>query len=193
MKQICVYCGSSDSVHPEFLSAAYDLGKTLASRQHTLVYGAGKTGLMGSVANGVLEQGGRVYGVIPKNFYTPQLAHYSLTNLEVVETMHIRKARMAELADAFIALPGGFGTFEELFEMLTWAQIGLHQKPIGLLNIRGYFDPLIALVEHAQKEGFIYREHSQILVQSASPGTLLDKMEAYHPPDELDRWVNRPG
>lgn len=193
MQQICVYCGSSDSVHPEYLSAAYNLGKTLASRKHTLVYGAGKTGLMGSVANGVLEQGGRVFGVIPKNFYTPQLAHYSLTNLEVVETMHIRKARMAELADAFIALPGGFGTFEELFEMLTWAQIGLHHKPIGLLNIRGYFDPLLMMVEHAENEGFIYSEHSLLLVHSESPYTLLDQMEAYQPPEELDRWVNRNG
>jgi uncharacterized protein (TIGR00730 family) len=191
MQTICVYCGSSDSIHADYLKSAYQLGETLARRGHTLVYGAGRTGLMGSVADGVLAQGGEVIGVIPRNFYTPRLAHMNLTRLEVVDTMHVRKARMAELADAFIALPGGFGTFEELFEILTWAQIGLHHKPIGLLNMSGYFDPLLKLVEHALAEGFIYAEHQYLLAHHADPETLLDSLANYQPPSDLARWVER--
>jgi uncharacterized protein (TIGR00730 family) len=156
MKTICVYCGSSDKIRPAYLEAAYRLGAALAERSHTLVYGAGRTGLMGRVADGALDHGGTVIGVIPHHFYTPTLAHMGLTQIEVVENMHIRKARMAELSDGFIALPGGFGTFEELFEIVTWAQIGLHSKPVGLLNVQGYFNPLLEMVEHARHEGFIY-------------------------------------
>lgn len=191
MEKICVYCGSSDRINPVYLEAARDVGAAIASRSWKLVYGAGRTGLMGRVADGALAQGGEVLGVIPKHFLTPQLAHEALTNLEVVDNMHTRKARMAELADAFIALPGGFGTFEELFEILTWAQIGLHHKPIGLLNVQGYFDPLIHLINHAQHEGFIYDEHRLLLMQSASPEKLLDMLGEYTPPAGLERWVNR--
>lgn len=191
MQTICVYCGSSDQIHPDYQAAAFQMGEQLAARKHTLVYGAGRTGLMGSVADGALSLGGQVIGVIPKNFLTPKLAHDGLTRLEVVETMHLRKARMAELADAFIALPGGFGTFEELFEILTWAQIGLHQKPVGLLNTRGYFDPLLKMIEHALGEGFIYAEHRLLLAQKTQPAELLETMAAYEPPPGLERWVER--
>lgn len=167
------------------------MGEAIAERGLELIYGAGSTGLMGALANGALEAGGQVIGVIPGYFNTPQLAHSGLTRLEVVETIHQRKARMAELADAFIALPGGFGTLEELFEMLTWAQIGLHQKPIGLLNTRRYFDPLLNLVEHARTEGFIYTEHRELLTHTAEPEKLLDALANHSPPEGLARWVNR--
>lgn len=191
MRSICVYCGSSDSVNPEYLQAAYTMGATLANRALDVVFGAGRTGMMGRLADGALAQGGNVFGVIPKNFFTPQLAHPALTRLEVVENLHLRKARMAELADAFIALPGGFGTFEELFEILTWAQVGLHTKPIGLLNINGYFNPLLKLVEHTLAEGFIYAEHRLLLLSEKSPEALLEGLLDYQPPAGLARWVNR--
>jgi uncharacterized protein (TIGR00730 family) len=191
MKTICVYCGSSDKVDQAYLNAAYDTGAVLAQRQLTLVYGAGKTGLMGALADGALQHGGQVIGVIPQQFYTPALAHNALSRLEVVDDMHERKARMAKLSDGFIALPGGYGTFEEFFEVLTWAQIGLHHKPIGLLNIQGYFDPLLALVQHSSRTGFIYDEHVNLFLHAAAPEALLEAMAAYTPPDGLARWVER--
>lgn len=191
MKTICVYCGSSDKLHPDYLKAARAVGGTIAERGLQLVYGAGSTGLMGALADGALESGCQVIGIIPSYFNTPQLAHAGLTRLEVVETIHQRKARMAEIADAFIALPGGFGTLEELFEILTWAQIGLHRKPIGLLNVRRYFDPLLAMIDHAHQEGFIYAEHLSLVTHSENPEQLLDSLEEYLPPQGLDRWVNR--
>ncbi len=189
---VTVYCGSADGLHPEYYQAAYEMGQALATRGITLVYGAGKTGLMGAVADGALAAGGEVVGVIPEGLNTPQLAHAGLTRLEVFATIHQRKARMSELAEAFIALPGGYGTFDELFETLTWAQIGLHQKPIGLLNARGYYDPLLAMVDHARSEGFIYAEHRSLLCSSSQPEKLLSELEAFRLPDGLERWVNRP-
>jgi uncharacterized protein (TIGR00730 family) len=191
MKTICVYCGSSDRLHPAYLEAARKMGETIAQRGLKLVYGAGSTGLMGALAEGALQAGCQVIGVIPAYFNTPQLAHRGLSRLEVVDTIHARKARMAELADGFVALPGGFGTLEELLEMLTWAQIGLHQKPIGLLNVRGYFDPLLAMIERAQKEGFIYNEHLALLAHAKDAHELLEVMESYLPPQGLEKWVNR--
>lgn len=191
LKTICVYCGSSDKVHPDYLGGARQLGAIIAQRGIRLVYGAGSTGLMGAVANGALENGGEVTGVIPSYFNTPQLAHHSLTRLEVVETIHVRKARLAELADAFIALPGGYGTFEEFFEILTWAQIGLHKKPIGLLNLRDYFDPLMQMVKQAQKEGFIYDEHRALFHIQANPEMLLNALANHKSPENLERWLNR--
>jgi len=193
LKTICVYCGSSDKVHPDYLGGARQLGAILARRGMQLVYGAGSTGLMGAVANGVLENGGEVTGVIPSYFNTSQLAHHGLTRLEVVETIHVRKARLAELADAFIALPGGYGTFEEFFEILTWAQIGLHKKPIGLLNLRDYFAPLMQMVKQAQKEGFIYDEHRSLFHIQANPDRLLDALANHKSPENLGRWLNREG
>ena len=191
MKSICVYCGSSDDINPAYLEGADQMGRAIAKRGLQLWYGAGSTGLMGAVANGALGAGGEVIGVIPAMFHTPQLAHTGLTRLEIVESMHQRKERLANQADAFIALPGGFGTFEELFEILTWAQIGLHQKPVGLLNVMGYFDPLLSMVEHARNEGFIYAEHCTMLIQSDSPDQLLDSLIGYQPPTGLERWLTR--
>jgi len=191
MKTICVYCGSADHLHAEYLQAAQETGAAIARRGLELWYGAGSTGLMGAVADGALAAGGKVVGVIPGYFNTPALCHAGLTQLEVVDTIHQRKARLAEMSDAFIALPGGYGTFEELFEILTWAQIGLHNKPIGLLNVRQYYDPLLALVENARREGFIYAEHRMLFSQAESPELLLDALESHRPPDGLERWLTR--
>lgn len=191
MKSICVYCGSSDQTAASYLQAARQMGAAIAGRDLALVYGAGGTGLMGAVANGALEAGGEVIGVIPAYFNTPRLAHSSLSRLEVVETIHQRKARMAELADAFIALPGGFGTLEELFEILTWAQIGLHHKPVGLLNTQGFYDPLLALIEHIRSEGFIYAEHALLFTHAPEPQALLGALLNHRPPDGLERWLTR--
>ncbi|MGA9531645.1 MAG: TIGR00730 family Rossman fold protein [Anaerolineales bacterium] len=193
LRRICVFCGSSDSVPSAYLEAAAEIGELLAERGITIVFGGGSTGLMGALANAALAAGGRVIGVLPRIFNTPALAHAGLTELELVDGMHERKARMAELADGFIALPGGFGTFEELFEVLTWAQIGLHHKPVGVLNIDGYFDPLLALIAHAGDQGFIYAEHQQLLANDREPAGLLRSMEDYQPPEGLARWVDRGG
>lgn len=190
--KICVYCGSADHLNPEYLASAHRMGELIARRKMHLVFGAGSTGLMGAVADGALEAGGEVTGVIPEYFNTPQLAHIRLTHLEVVQTIHQRKARMAELADAFIALPGGYGTFEELFEILTWAQIGLHHKPIGLLNVLSYFDPMIKMIEHARAEGFIYNEHRSLFVHALQPDELITALEEFESPQGLDRWLLRP-
>jgi len=176
MNTICVYCGSSDKINSAFTDAAYELGALIASRKMKLIYGAGRTGLMGAVANGSLENGGEVVGVLPKIF---------------VEDMHQRKARLVELADAFVALPGGFGTLEELFEVLTWAQIGLHQKPVGLLNTLQYYNPLIEMINQASTEGFIYREHQGLFTASEDPQTLLENLEKHNHPNGLERWLTR--
>ncbi len=191
MKSICVYCGSSDKMDFEYLEAARLMGATVAAHGLQLIYGAGSTGLMGALADSALEGGGEVIGVIPSYFNTPVLAHANLTKLEVVDTIHQRKARMVELADAFVALPGGFGTLEELFEMLTWAQIGLHQKPVGLLNTRRYFDPLLAMIDHAREEGFIYDEHRSLFTCADQPGELLQALTNHRRPSGLERWLSR--
>lgn len=192
MYSICVYCGSSDKIHDHYLDAAHHLGVTIANQGLRLVYGAGSTGLMGAVANGVLESNGEVIGVIPDIFNTPNLVHQGLTKLEVVQGMHLRKSRLAELSDAFIALPGGFGTMEELFEILTWAQIGLHRKPVGLLNVHNYFAPLLEMVEQARREGFIYQEHRSLFTSAEDPLALLEALQNHQPPDNLERWLTRP-
>lgn len=191
MKSICVYCGSSDQIDPVYLEAATRMGQAIAQRGLELWYGAGSTGLMGALADSVLQAGGAVVGVIPAMFHNPQLAHLGLTRLEVVDSMHQRKQRLAEQADGFVAMPGGYGTFEEFFEILTWAQIGLHSKPVGLLNAGGYFDPLLAMVEHARKQGFIYDEHRALFTCRDEPEMLLDALTVYQPPVGLDRWLTR--
>jgi uncharacterized protein (TIGR00730 family) len=191
MNSICVYCGSSDKTHPDFQDAAYEMGTVLAGQGITLVYGAGSTGLMGAVADGALESGGEAIGVLPSIFNTPQLAHPNLTRLEIVDDMHKRKARLEELADGFIALPGGYGTLEELFEILTWAQIGLHKKPVGLLNVRQYYDPLLEFIDSARAEGFIYTEHRSLFTSSEKPLSLLKALENHNPPSGLERWLTR--
>jgi uncharacterized protein (TIGR00730 family) len=190
MQTICVFCGSSDKIAAHYYDAAMDLGRTLAARGVQIVYGAGSTGLMGAVAHSALDAGGEVIGVSPGFFNGPLLIRDRLTRLEIVETMHERKARMAELADGFIALPGGFGTFEELFEIITWAQIGLHKKPIGLLNTKGYYNPLISLVEHAREHGFIYLEHRELFTLADQPTDLLQGMSNHFSPD-VSNWMNR--
>jgi len=190
MKSICVFCGSSDSVHESYLSAARQMGRSLAERGIRLVYGGGKTGLMGAVAQGILEAGGEVIGVIIPSMNTVALAYVGLTQMDVVEGMHARKARMHELSDGYIALPGGLGTFDELFETVTWAQTGAHEKPVGMLNVRDYYVPLLAAIDHAVHEGFIFQEHRDALFIDADPHALLDKMERYeHPRAAVKRWM----
>ncbi len=192
LEVVSVYCGSSDSVHLSYLQAAHQVGRSLAQRGVTIVFGGGGTGMMGGLADGALAAGGKVIGVIPRRFNTTELAYSGLTEMRLVETMHERKAAMAELAQAFIALPGGFGTLEELFEILTWSQLGLHTKPVGLLNVQGYFDPLLGFIQHMLAEGFIYDEHRALLSSESEPEKLLASLEAYRPPETLDRWVRRP-
>ena len=190
MKSICVFCGSSDSVHADYKSAAHFMGRVLAERGIRLIYGGGKTGLMGAVADGALEAGGEVIGVIIPSMNTLALAHDGLTRMDVPPDMHARKARMHELAEGYIALPGGFGTFDELFETVTWAQTGAHEKPVGLLNVKNYFAPLLAAIDHAVEEGFIFKEHRAALVCESDPNKLLDAMAEYeHPHDAVKRWL----
>jgi uncharacterized protein (TIGR00730 family) len=193
MDSVCVYCGSSDKMRDAYLPAARQMGKAIARRGLVMNYGAGCTGMMGAVADGALEEGGEVVGIIPGMFATPTLMHNGLSKLEIVDSMHARKQRLVEISDAFIALPGGFGTFEELFEILTWSQIGLHTKPVGMLNAYDYFNPLLAAIEYARKEGFIYTEHDSLFVVDAEPEGLLDKLENFHYPTGMDRWLTRQG
>jgi len=190
MKSICVFCGSSDAVHADYKSAARTMGRILAERGNRLIYGGGKTGLMGAVADGVLEAGGEVIGVIIPSMNTASLAHDGLTRMEVPLDMHARKAKMHELADGYIALPGGFGTFDELFETVTWAQTGAHEKPVGLLNVKNYYGPLLAAIDHAMNEGFIFKEHREALLCDSDPNKLLDAMTGYeHPREAVKRWM----
>jgi len=190
MKSICVYCGSSDSVSPDYLAAAHQMGQVLAEDGIRLIYGGGKTGLMGEIAEGVLEAGGEAVGVIIPSMNTPALAHTRLTRLDVVPDMHARKARMHELSNGYIALPGGFGTFDELFETVTWAQVGEHEKPIGLLNVKKYYDPLLQALQHAVREGFIFQEHLKSLVCDPDPKHLLAQMKNHrHPTEATRRWM----
>ncbi|HUG35244.1 MAG TPA: TIGR00730 family Rossman fold protein [Anaerolineales bacterium] len=190
MLSICVFCGSSDSVHADYKSAAHQIGVTFAERGIRLIYGGGKTGLMGAIADGVISAGGEVIGVIIPSMNVPALAHDGLTRMDVPPDMHARKARMYELADGYIALPGGFGTFDELFETVTWSQTGAHEKPVGLLNVKNYYAPLLAAIDHAVEEGFIFREHRDAIFCDSDPGRLLDAMATYvHPHDAVKRWM----
>jgi uncharacterized protein (TIGR00730 family) len=176
MQRICIFCGSQVGTNGLYRQAATALGQLLVRHGYGLVYGGGHVGLMGVIAEAVLASGGEVIGVIPESMVARELAHTGLTQLQVVSGMHARKARMAELADAFIALPGGYGTFEELFEVITWAQLGMHRKPIGLLNVAGYFNALKALVDHAIGEGFIRAEHWHLFTIADAPNTLLEML-----------------
>jgi uncharacterized protein (TIGR00730 family) len=173
---VCVFCGSSVGSRPEYADAARQFGVALAARRLGLVYGAGKVGLMGVLADAALDGGGRVVGVIPRALVAHELAHQGLSELHVVETMHQRKALMADRADAFAALPGGFGTADEFFEILTWAQLGIHGKPIGLLNVGGFFDPLLAWMDRCVGEGFLSGQHRRMLLTSSDVDALLDAL-----------------
>lgn len=176
LRQLCVYCGSRSGRHPAYLDAARVLGRALAHRGIGLVYGGARVGLMGAVADAVLEGGGRAVGVIPAFLQDRELAHAGLAELHVTETMHERKAIMAELSDGFLALPGGIGTMEELFETWTWAQIGVHAKPCGLLNTHGYYDQLSGFLDHALAEGFVRTPHREQLLVDDEPERLLDRL-----------------
>ena len=182
MKRICVFCGSRPGVQPAYRAAAEAVGVLFAERGIELVYGGGNVGLMGIVADACLAAGGRVVGVIPRALLEWEVGHEGLTRLEVVDSMHTRKARMAELADGFIALPGGLGTFEELFEILTWAQLGFHSKPVGLLNVEAYYQPLVQMMERGVAEGFMKAENRGLLLVEDNAHALLRTMGAYHPP-----------
>lgn len=189
LKRVCVFTGSSSGRHPDYAAAAKEFGQVLAQRQIALVYGGARVGLMGALADSVLAAGGHVTGVIPEALVAKELAHTGLSELHVVTSMHARKALMANLADGFVALPGGWGTMEELFEVLTWAQLGLHQKPCGLLNVRGYFDGLLSFLEHGIAEAFVRREHRSMVMVSPSPTTLIDKLEEYEP-KSVEKWID---
>ena len=187
---ICIYCGSSSGRHETYDSATSDLAEALVSRNIKLVYGGADIGLMGVVANQVLKLGGEVIGVIPKALALKEVAHKHLTQLHITESMHERKMMMAELSDGFIALPGGIGTLEELFEIWTWAQLGFHNKPCGLLNINGYYDSLIGFLDHVLAEQFVKKEHHAMLLVETNPNTLLDRYSNYQPP-AIRHWVSK--
>jgi len=190
MQRICVFCGSSPGLRPPYKQAAQAMGKALALKGIGLVYGGGNVGLMGVVADSALEAGGEVIGVIPQTLVDKEVAHTGLTELRVVGSMHERKALMTELSDAFVALPGGFGTFEEFCEVLTWAQLGLHRKPCGLLNVEGYYDHLISLFNHGVTEQFIRPQHRSLVLEEKEPLQLLDLLAGYKPL-LVDKWINR--
>lgn len=190
MKAVCVFCGSSVGARPEYAQAARDLGRLLAARNLRTVYGAGNIGLMGVLADAALEAGGEVVGVIPESLVARELAHRGVSELRIVGSMHERKSLMADLSDAFIALPGGIGTFEELCEVLTWLQLGIHSKPCGLLNVAGYFDPLLAMLDRAVQERFLRPQHRNLLQVATDPVELLDRLQTTRPL-ELHKWLDR--
>lgn len=190
LRRVCVYCGSSPGSDAAYVATARALGDALAGQGIGLVYGGAKIGVMGAVADAVLAAGGEVTGVIPHALMHKEVAHDQLTALHVVGSMHERKAMMAELSDAFIALPGGIGTFEELFEIWTWGQLGFHAKPCGLLNVAGYYDQLIGFLDHATAQGFIRPQHRHMLIAADAIAPLLDAMHEFQPPPTR-RWIGR--
>jgi uncharacterized protein (TIGR00730 family) len=190
MQSVCVFCGSSQGANPVYRDAATALGRVIARRKLRLVYGGGNVGLMGVIADAALAAGGEVVGVIPRSLETRELAHRSLTELIVVETMHDRKARMADLSDGFVALPGGFGTFEEFCEVLTWTQLGIQAKPCGLLNVNDYYDPLLALFDRAVAEGFLKPKNRALVLTNTTATGLLDQLAAWVPV-RTEKWLDR--
>lgn len=188
-KSICVFCGSSPGREPVYSEAARRIGMEMAARNLVLVYGAGDVGLMGIVADAMLAAGGPVVGFIPRALVDREVAHHAITELHIVETMHERKAHMADRAAAFIALPGGFGTLDELFEILTWAQLGIHHKPIGMLNICGFFDPLLQWMDRAVVEGFLRPSHRELLWIEDDPARLIDRLLSVPAPEVKTKWV----
>ena len=189
MKRLCVFCGSSPGARPAYAEATRALGAALARRRIGLVYGGGSVGLMGALADAALAEGGEVIGVIPGPLATPELAHPRVTEMRVVGSMHERKATMASLVDGFIALPGGLGTLEETLEILTWSQLGIHRKPVGVLNVEGYYDALLQLLSHAVREGFVRRDYFSLLLFADKPAELLDRFAAWQPPTLPRAWL----
>ena len=189
-KRLCVFCGSSHGANPAYAEAAKTAGNELARRGIGLVYGGGNVGLMGVIADAVLAAGGDVIGVIPEALMAKEVGHRGLPDLRVVKTMHERKALMAELSDGFVALPGGVGTFEEFFEIVTWAQLGLHSKPCALLNVNGFYDPLLRLMDHAIAERFVKPKQRDLVLVDADFSALLDRMATHHVPHE-PKWIGK--
>jgi uncharacterized protein (TIGR00730 family) len=190
MRRVCVFCGSSMGSDPRFAAAAREFGQALAARDIGLVYGGGSIGLMGVVADEVLSQGGEAIGVIPRALKTEEIAHAGLTELRVVASMHERKATMAELSHAFVALPGGLGTFEELLEMLTWLQLGIHQKPVALLDVDDYWAGLRRLLDDAVRHGFVHEANAASLLVETRPDALLDAIASWSPPGLPRLWLH---
>src|SRR5262245_21981439 len=189
LKRVCVFCGSKSGTKPIYADSARSMGRALVRRGIGVVYGGGCVGLMGELADTVMANGGEVIGVIPRALLAREVAHRGVTELLIVRSMHDRKARMAALADGFLAMPGGFGTFEEFCEVLTWAQLGLHQKPCGLLNVEGYYDPLLTLFDRSVAEGFLHPVNRELVLQAVDVETLLDQLLSYQPP-AIERWID---
>lgn len=190
VRSVCVFCGASMGANPAYREAAVALGQAIARRGLTLVYGGGAVGLMGVVADAAMAAGGEVVGIIPQSLLDAEVGHKGLTRLEVVDGMHARKARMAELSDAFIALPGGLGTLEELFEVWTWGQLGYHAKPLGLLDVNGFYDKLGGFLDHIVEEGFVRPQHRAMLLLGQRPDELLDGMDSFVAP-VAPKWVDK--
>ncbi len=190
LSSVAVYCGSSPGADPAFAAAAASLGRLLAGRGIRLVYGGGHVGLMGVLADAVLRHGGEVHGVITRALEEKEVAHQDLTALQVVATMHERKAAMADLSDGFIMLPGGFGTLDEFFEVVTWTQLGIHAKPCGILNVNGFFDPLRELLELATTQRFLRPEHRDMVVMESDPVAMLERLSSWRP-STVDKWLDR--
>ena len=185
MKRLCVYCGSSSGRQPVYAQVARELARAMVNRNIDLVYGGASVGIMGEIANAVLEEGGDVIGIIPKELFKKEVAHTGVTELREVDSMHERKSLMADLSDGFIALPGGFGTIEEIFEIITWSQLGMHRKPCGLLNVCHYYDKLIGFLDHAVTEQFIKAAHHSTILVDECPDALLGKFEVYEAPETV--------
>lgn len=192
MKRVCVFCGSNVGIRPEYGIAAQGLAAALAGRGLGLVYGGGNVGLMGVLADSMLQAGGNVIGVIPQSLVAKEVAHHGVTELRIVDTMHQRKALMNDLSDAFIALPGGFGTLDEFFEILTWSQLGIHGKPSGLLNVSGYYGSLLAMLDHAVTERFLRPAHRELVIADTDADSLVQRLLCFSPV-QAGRWVNTTG
>ena len=189
LKRLCVFCGSNRGTLPEYTSAVRSLGRELADRQIGLVFGGGGVGLMGEIADAVLDAGGQVVGVLPHSLGSKEIAHPDVEDIRIVGSMHERKALMSELSDGFIAAPGGYGTLEELFEQLTWGQLGIHRKPCGLLNVAHYFDPLLAFLDSSAQQKFIRPQHRETLLAADTAEDLIAQLETYRPP-QVDKWLD---
>jgi uncharacterized protein (TIGR00730 family) len=191
MRRVCVFCGASPGARPEYAQATTEIARLLTAEEVGVVYGGGGVGLMGVLADAVLAEGGEIIGVIPRALVDREIAHRDVTDMRVVGSMHERKALMAELADAFIALPGGLGTLEELFEVYTWAQLGLHRKPCALLNVEGYYDGIAAFLSHAVEERFLREEHREMLMVESRPGAVIERLRGFEPDSALPKWIDR--
>lgn len=189
MNSVCVFCGSASGTNPTYAEAARELGRELAARGLALVYGGGRVGLMGEVASATLAAGGTVVGVLPHSLALKEIAQEDCTELIVVNTMHERKAQMADRAGAFVALPGGYGTCDELFEIITWAQLGIHNKPVAVLNVNGFFTPLLGWLDHIVTEGLLQPKHRELLLVAERVPALLAKLATWVPPEPLTKWV----